>query len=169
MNNRKARLARTARDVRAAGGDVDNPVLEKQRGPVPVSYDSPESPGDVSLAARIASGDNKPEPSLARFVDLGSPEFGRCNAGQYVILVGARGDEIGRGKVFQMHGKWYGKSLEESASCVVDVSELKADKGTRLPFPSEATGTTFAEAETKFGVMRVLWGSNRVYPLRSEI
>ncbi|WVY99512.1 hypothetical protein V8G54_025582 [Vigna mungo] len=169
LNNRKARLARTARDVRAAGGDVDNPVLEKQRGPVPVSYDSPESPGDVSLAARIASGDNKPEPSLARFVDLGSPEFGRCNAGQYVILVGARGDEIGRGKVFQMHGKWYGKSLEESASCVVDVSELKADKGTRLPYPSEATGTTFAEAETKFGVMRVLWGSNRVYPLRSEI
>ncbi|KAG2371351.1 Nodulin homeobox [Vigna angularis] len=169
LNNRKARLARTARDVRAAGGDVDNPVLEKQRGQVPGSYDSPESPGDVSLAARIASGDNKPEPSLARFVDVGSPEFGRCNAGQYVMLVGARGDELGRGKVFQVHGKWYGKSLEESATCVVDVSELKADKGMRLPYPSEATGTTFAEAETKFGVMRVLWGSNRVYPLRSEI
>ncbi|XP_027927191.1 nodulin homeobox isoform X1 [Vigna unguiculata] len=169
LNNRKARLARTARDVRAAGGDVDNPVLEKQRGPVPGSYDSPESPGDVSLAARIASGDNKPEPSLARFVDIGSPEFGRCNAGQYVVLMGVRGDEIGRGKVFQVHGKWYGKSLEESATCVVDISELKADKGMRLPYPSEASGTTFAEAETKFGVMRVLWGSNRVFPLRSEI
>ncbi|CAJ1956082.1 unnamed protein product [Sphenostylis stenocarpa] len=169
LNNRKARLARTARDVRAAGGDVDNSVPEKLRVAAPVSYDSPESPGDVSHVARIASGDNKPEPSLARFVDIGSPEFGRYNAGQYVVLVGVRGDEIGRGKVFQVHGKWYGKSLEELATYVVDICELKADKGTRLPYSSEATGTTFAEAETKLGVMRVLWSSNRVFPLRSEI
>ena len=105
MNNRKARLARTARDVKAAAGD-DNPVPDKQRGPVPGSYDSPGSPGDVSHVARIASGDNKSEPSLAlaRFVDIGSPEFGHCNAGQYVVLVGVRQDEIGRGKVFQVHG-----------------------------------------------------------------
>ncbi|KAL2332099.1 hypothetical protein Fmac_019680 [Flemingia macrophylla] len=164
LNNRKARLARTARDVRAAAGDADNPVPDKQRGPVPGSYDSPDSPGDVSHARK----DNKPEPSPARFVDIGSPEFGHCNAGQYVVLVGVRGDEIGRGKVFQVHGKWHGKSLEELSACVVDISELKGDKSMRLPYPSEATGTTFAEAESKLGVMRVLWGSNRVFALRSE-
>ncbi|KAL2981895.1 hypothetical protein AAZX31_13G313700 [Glycine max] len=169
LNNRKARLARTARDVKAAAGD-DNPVPDKQRGPVPGSYDSPGSPGDVSHVARIASGDNKSEPSLAlaRFVDIGSPEFGHCNAGQYVVLVGVRQDEIGRGKVFQVHGKWYGKSLDELSAHVVDISELKADKGMRLPYPSEATGNTFAEAETKLGVMRVLWGSNRVFALPPE-
>lgn len=165
LNNRKARLARTARDVKAAAGD-DNPVPDKQRGPVPGSYDSPGSPGDVSHVARIASGDNKSE--LARFVDIGSPEFGHCNAGQNVVLVGVRGDEIGRGKVFQVHGKWYGKSLDELSAHVVDISELKADKGMRLPYPSEATGNTFAEAETKLGVMRVLWGSNRVFALPPE-
>ncbi|KAG4961318.1 hypothetical protein JHK87_037951 [Glycine soja] len=169
LNNRKARLARTARDVKAAAGD-DNPVPDKQRGPVPGSYDSPGSPGDVSHVARIASGDNKSEPSLAlaRFVDIGSPEFGHCNAGQYVVLVGVRQDEIGRGKVFQVHGKWYGNSLDELSARVVDISELKADKGMRLPYPSEATGNTFAEAETKLGVMRVLWGSNRVFALPPE-
>ncbi|KAL2590513.1 hypothetical protein AAZV13_13G291800 [Glycine max] len=131
LNNRKARLARTARDVKAAAGD-DNPVPDKQRGPVPGSYDSPGSPG------------------------------------QYVVLVGVRQDEIGRGKVFQVHGKWYGKSLDELSAHVVDISELKADKGMRLPYPSEATGNTFAEAETKLGVMRVLWGSNRVFALPPE-
>ncbi|KAH1219077.1 Nodulin homeobox [Glycine max] len=148
----------------------DNPVPDKQRGPVPGSYDSPGSPGDVSHVARIASGDNKSEPSLAlaRFVDIGSPEFGHCNAGQYVVLVGVRQDEIGRGKVFQVHGKWYGNSLDELSARVVDISELKADKGMRLPYPSEATGNTFAEAETKLGVMRVLWGSNRVFALPPE-
>ncbi|KAH1219076.1 Nodulin homeobox [Glycine max] len=131
LNNRKARLARTARDVKAAAGD-DNPVPDKQRGPVPGSYDSPGSPG------------------------------------QYVVLVGVRQDEIGRGKVFQVHGKWYGNSLDELSARVVDISELKADKGMRLPYPSEATGNTFAEAETKLGVMRVLWGSNRVFALPPE-
>lgn len=116
---------------------------------------------------RIASGD-KPEHSLAEFVNVGSPEVDYCNAGQYVLLVGVRGEEIGKGKVFQLHGKWCGKSLEELATCVVDVCELKVDKGLRLPHPSEATGTSFAEAETKLGVMRVLWDLSRVLALRSE-
>ncbi|XP_061375735.1 nodulin homeobox-like [Gastrolobium bilobum] len=170
LNNRKARLARTARDVRAAA-DVDNPVPDKQRGPVIGSYDSPDSPGDASHAKKdlfsFAAG-HKPEPSLAGFVNVGSPEFGHCHAGQYVVLVGGRGEEIGKGKVFQVHGKWYGKSLDELATCLVDVYELKVDNGLRLPYPSEATGTSFAEAETKLGVMRVLWDLNRVYVLRSE-
>lgn len=84
------------------------------------------------------------------------------------MLVDVRGEEIGKGKVVQVHGKWHGKSLEELETYVVDVTELHADKGLRLPYPSEATGTSFAEAETKLGVMRVLWDSRRILVLQSE-
>ncbi|KAK7262414.1 hypothetical protein RJT34_29987 [Clitoria ternatea] len=161
LNNRKARLARTAKDVRAV--DVDNPGPDKPEQ----GSDSPNSLGDASNArkdlnlARIASGDNS-EPSVAEVVNAGSQEFVCCNIGQYVVLVDMRGDKIGRGKVVQVNGKWHGKSLEESMTYVVDVCELKADKGLQLPYPSEATGTSFAEAETKLGVMRVLWDSHRI-------
>lgn len=172
LNNRKARLARTARDVKAAA-DVDYLAPDKQRGPVLGSYDSPDSPSDTSntrkdllTLARIASGDN-PESSLAE-VDDGPPVFVQCKAGQSVVLVDARGEEVGKGKVFQVHGKWHGKSLDESETCVVDVYELKADKGLRLPYPLEATGMSFAEAETKLGVMRVIWDSNRIHKSRSQ-
>lgn len=172
LNNRKARLARTAKDVRAA--DVDNPVPDKQRGLVLGSHELPDSLGNASNArkdllslARIASGDNS-EPALAELVDGGLPKHVRCYAGQYVMLLDARGDDIGKAKVVQVHGKWHGKSLEESQTYVVDVCELKVDKGLRLPYPSEATGISFAEAETKLGFMRVLWNSHRIYLLQSE-
>ncbi|WJX69540.1 hypothetical protein P8452_53767 [Trifolium repens] len=132
LNNRKARLARTAKDVRPAGDDVDNPVSDRQRESALGPHDSPNVPG------------------------------------QHVVLVGVQGEEIGKGKVFQSHGNWYGKTLEELATCVVDVCELRVDKGLRLPYSSEATGTTFAEAETKFGVMRVLWDLNKILVLRSD-
>ncbi|KAK7272093.1 hypothetical protein RJT34_28486 [Clitoria ternatea] len=166
LNNRKAKLARTARDVHPAAGDVDSPATDRQRKPIPtVMYHTQEK---IFLnLVRIASG-GKPEPSLVCFVNIGFPESGHCYAGQYVVLVGARGVEIGRGKVFQVHGKWHGKSLEKLSSYVVDVSELRVDKGSRLPYPSEAVGTSFAEAETKLGVMRVLWDSNRVFAVRSK-
>ena len=174
LNNRKARLARTARDVRAAAADVDNPVSDKPKGLVLGSCDSPDSPGDTSHTrkdlfslTKIAAGDN-PGPLLAGFANIGSPGFGPSNAGQHVVIVDAEGDEVGKGKVFQLLGKWYGKSLDESATCVVDFTELKAGKGLRLPYPSVATGTTFAEAETKLGVMRVLWDLNRVFGLQPE-
>ncbi|MED6145462.1 hypothetical protein PIB30_025441 [Stylosanthes scabra] len=166
LNNRKARLARTAKDVKAADGD--NQALDKQRGSILGTHDSPDNHGDASNAgrdlltlARIASGDNS-EPSLAEAADSSPPEPVRCNVGQYVVLVDARGDEIGKGKVVQVRGKWNGKSLDELQTYVVDISELKADKGSRLPFPSEATGTTFVEAETKLGAMKVLWNSRRI-------
>ncbi|XP_028756976.1 nodulin homeobox [Neltuma alba] len=172
LNNRKARLARTARDVRAAA-DADASVPDKQKGPVLGSCDSPDSPSDASNARKehpshsnITSG-HKPDILMAEFVDLGPPEAG-CKTSQYVVLVDKRGEEIGKGKVFQVSGKWCGKSLEELETCVVDIYELKADKGSRLPYPSEATGSSFADAETKLGVMRVLWDSNRIFVLRSE-
>ncbi|KAJ4727569.1 nodulin homeobox-like [Melia azedarach] len=88
--------------------------------------------------------------------------------GQYVMLVDAQGEEIGTGKVHQVYGKWNGKSLEESGTCVVDVIELKAERWKGLPYPSEATGSSFSEAEAKLGVMRVAWDSNKMYVLRTR-
>lgn len=84
------------------------------------------------------------------------------------MLVDAQGEEIGTGKVHQVYGKWNGKSLEESGTCVVDVIELKAERWKGLPYPSEATGSSFSEAEAKLGVMRVAWDSNKMYVLRTR-
>lgn len=133
LNNRKARLARTAaKDVRPVAADVDNQVSDRQRGPTIGSHGS------------------------------------RVSAGQYVVLVGVQGEEIGKGTVFQTQDKWFGKNLEESATCVVDVCELRVDKGLRLPYSSEAIGTTFADAQTKFGIMRIVWDLNKVLVLRTD-
>ncbi|KAL5082466.1 hypothetical protein RYX36_010887 [Vicia faba] len=137
LNNRKARLARTAKDVRPVTADVDNPVSDKQKGAALGCHDSPIAPG------------------------------------QYVMLVSQQGEEIGKGNVFQVQGEWYGKALDGNALdgfgvCVVDVCELRVDKGLQLPFTSEAIGSTFAEAHTKFGVMRVIWPTNKMMALRSD-
>ncbi|KAF7823558.1 nodulin homeobox isoform X1 [Senna tora] len=175
LNNRKARLARTAKDVRAAAADVDTPVPDKQREPIPgSSYDSPESPSDAPNAGKDlpslsnVAPDDQPDALLAEFVDIGPSEVVQWREGQYVVLVDKRGEDIGKGKVFQVNGNWHGKDLDALETCVVDIYELKADKGSAIPYPSLVTGSSFEEAETKFGVMRVLWDSNRIFALRSE-
>ncbi|XP_015575672.1 nodulin homeobox isoform X2 [Ricinus communis] len=148
LNNRKARLARAGagKDVRTPM-EVDHALSEKQSVPaLRHSHDSSESHGEVNVPAELV----------------------QCKPGQYVVLVDKQGDEIGKGKVYQVQGKWYGKSLEESETCVVDVTELKAERWVRLPYPSEATGTSFSEAETKLGVMRVLWDSNKIFMSRPQ-
>ncbi|CAL0329122.1 unnamed protein product [Lupinus luteus] len=166
LNNRKARLARTVKDI-------DNRVPEKQRGLILGSHDSPDSIRHASKARKdvnltiIASGDN-PDPARAKSVDAGHPKDVRCVAGQSVRLLDMWRNDIGKGKIVQMHGTWHGKRLEKLQAYVVDVYELNVDKGLQLPFPSEDTGTSFAEAETKFGVMRVLWGFHNIHVLQSE-
>ncbi|XP_020541226.1 nodulin homeobox isoform X3 [Jatropha curcas] len=172
LNNRKARLARAGKDVRAPV-EFDSAHSVKQ-GMSTHSHDSPESRGEdnapsgarlVPSTSRIGTSENA-ETSLAEFVGIGAAEFVQCKPGQYVVLVDKQGEEIGKAKVYQVQGKWYGKNLEESETCVVDVTELKADRWVRLPYPSEATGTSFSEAETKLGVMRVLWDSNKIFMFR---
>ena len=96
------------------------------------------------------------------------PEFVQCKPGQFVVLVDGREEEIGKGKVHQVQGEWCGKSLEKSGTCVVDVVGLKADRWMNLPYPSEATGTSFEEAEKKIGVMRVMWDSNKIFLFRPQ-
>ncbi|XP_019436230.1 PREDICTED: nodulin homeobox [Lupinus angustifolius] len=146
LNNRKARLARTAKDP----GDASH------------------AKKDLLCLTRIASADT-PEPSLSGSVNVGSQESGiRKSAGKSVMLIGGQGEDVGNGKVFQVRGNWYGKSLDETGTCVVEATELKVDKAFRLPYPSEATGTSFAEAESKLGVMRVLWDLQRLHALQPK-
>ncbi|KAK7852782.1 nodulin homeobox [Quercus suber] len=176
LNNRKARLARTAKDVRATS-DVDNALPDKQDGPGPVSSNSvPGEDANVPLNERRdtqsmlrigRSGENS-DTAMADFADIGPAEFVQRRPGQYVVLVDMHGEEIGKGKVHLADGNWYGRSLEELETCVVDINELKAERGAKLPYPSQATGTSFNEAEIKFGVMRVLWDANRIFMLRSQ-
>lgn len=82
------------------------------------------------------------------------------------MFVDGRGQEIGRGKVYQVEGEWFGWNLKEEKTCVVDVYELQVEKETILPYPSKAAGISFEEAETKIGVMRVLWAIIRIFTLR---
>lgn len=176
LNNRKARLARTSKDVRATS-EADNSFPEK-RGPGRRSNDSPESPsGDAPIQPNAYRDRRDPqstlrtnnaESSTAEVIAVGPAQFVECHPGQHVILVDANGEEIGKGKVFQMHGQWYGRNLDELGIYVVDVKELKAKRGTRLPYPSVATGVSFEEAETRVGVMRVLWDSSKIFLLQPK-
>ncbi|KAK0581086.1 hypothetical protein LWI29_009902 [Acer saccharum] len=176
LNNRKARLARQSKDARAHS-ETGSSFLGRQGGPVLRQvHDSPDSPGDdlVPSNARgvrstLRSGAGDDSEAIAELVDTGgAAEFVRCKPGQLVVLLDGQGEEIAKAKVHQVHGKWYGKNLEESETCVVDVIELKAERWTRLPYPSEATGSTFNEAEILIGLVRVLWDSNKICVLRTR-
>ncbi|KAL9347808.1 hypothetical protein Peur_059174 [Populus x canadensis] len=176
LNNRKARLARAGKDVRAPM-EVDNTFPEKQVGQAQ-RQDTSESPSEDNITSSARGlqntseigvfGDPEAGIGLADFVDIGASEFVQCKPGQFVVLVDGQGEEIGKGKVYQVQGKWYGRILEESEMCVVDVTELKTEKWARLPYPSETTGMSFYEAEQKIGVMRVLWDSNKIYLSRPQ-
>ncbi|OMP04214.1 hypothetical protein COLO4_09853 [Corchorus olitorius] len=171
LNNRKARLARLIKDARPPP-EPDNAFGGKQVGSQQGhSLKAPDSSGEEAAPSsakgtrnmlRISTSD---APELG---DLGAAEYVQCKAGQFVVLVDGRGEEIGKGKVHQVQGKWYGKSLEESETCVVDVVDLKVDRWSKLPYPSETTGNSFEEAEKKTGVMRVMWDSNKIFMLRPQ-
>ncbi|RXI05184.1 hypothetical protein DVH24_006441 [Malus domestica] len=176
LNNRKARLARTAKDVRATP-EADNALPEKQAGRGQRSNVSPDSPGGDASAQQNARRDPQImlRPGIGEVAENNvaetagsSADFAQCKQGDSVVLVGANGEQIGIGKVFQVRGQWYGRNLEELRAYVVDVKELKARRSTRLPHPSMATGVSFEEAETKIGVMRVLWDSNMTFLYRPQ-
>ncbi|KAJ8547470.1 hypothetical protein K7X08_011056 [Anisodus acutangulus] len=172
LNNRKARLARAAKDGRMLS-EGDN--LDKQGGLLVLPpCDSPGSPvedvGILSAARENAQRVTGPAPSTCFTenriaVPVASTESAKCMAGQYVVLINEKAEDIGRGKVCQVSGKWYQRDLEELGSCVVDVIELKVERSAKLPYPSELTGTSFDQAERKFGFMRVLWQSSKLFVL----
>ncbi|CAI0541962.1 unnamed protein product [Linum tenue] len=188
LNNRKARLARAGKDARAPM-EVDNASSQEKQvghGQQSRSRDSPESPaaednapsstrgGAVQSSSMKMGGTSESSTWIHTTRDLvssGGTQPLQYTPGQRVVLVDGQGLEVAKGKVHQVKGKWFGKNLDElssGGSCVVvDVNDLKADRWTRLPYPSEVTGNTFSEAETKIGEMRVLWDYKKMYLLRS--
>ncbi|CAI0541309.1 unnamed protein product [Linum tenue] len=188
LNNRKARLARAGKDARAPM-EVDNASSQEKQvghGQQSRSRDSPESPaaednapsstrgGAVQSSSMKMGGTSESSTWIHTTRDLvssGGTQPLQYTPGQRVVLVDGQGLEVAKGKVHQVKGKWFGKNLDELSSggtcVVVDVNDLKADRWTRLPYPSEITGNTFSEAETKIGEMRVLWDYKKMYLLRS--
>lgn len=179
LNNRKARLARGAKDGRLLS-EVDNP--DKQAG-LP-SHDSVRCRSEGVYVPSIANGsqlsgigeavlkshtNENSGTLLAASVDnVTHAEHINYEPGQFVSIVDKHRNEIGTAKVFQVRGSWYGKELTESGTCVVDIMELKVDGLTELPHPSEYTGNSFDETEQRLGVMRVLWDSNHLTLLSSR-
>ncbi|CAA3029920.1 Hypothetical predicted protein [Olea europaea subsp. europaea] len=98
-------------------------------------------------------------------IDLTQSDFVHFESGQYVMLVGEKAEEVGKGKVFQVLGKWSGKNLEGSGMCVVDIIELIVDRFSKVLHPLEITGSTFDQTQKKLGCIRVLWDTNKLFPL----
>lgn len=158
LNNRKAKIARgAAMDVHVASGGNDA-LNDKQvgSGPDPVS-DSSKSPSDDYF-------DPSPSALLGTHQkDVTAPTNSfKLESGQYVMLIDGKGQEIGKGSIHLAMGVWFGRNLEELGLCVVDVTDLKVDKRTKLPHPCEATGTTFFQAEMILSRRRVLWDSSKL-------
>ncbi|KAL0435812.1 UNVERIFIED_CONTAM: Nodulin homeobox [Sesamum radiatum] len=176
LNNRKARLARAAKDVRVSY-EGDN--LDRQGSG---HLDSPHSPMDdarVASAVRGSVRNDVIDTALPASVDenLGTSVAAPRDTvrsglyfepGQYVMLVGENAEEVGKGKVFQVRGKWCGRNLEQSGTCVVDIMELSIDRFAKLLHPVEATGSSFYQAEKRLGLMRVLWDLNKLFQLPSR-
>lgn len=176
LNNRRARLARAAKDDVRGLPEGENSYNDKQGGSgTRVHNGSSETPVEdlcVPWAPQVGvrndtggtmprtNSTKNPKNVVAELVDIAPVE------GQYVMVVDGQGTEIGKGKVFQVNGKWYGKNLEELGTCVVDIIELKGESLTRLPHPYEDTGTSFYNAEKQHGVMRVLWDSKKLFVLQ---
>ncbi|KAL0419958.1 UNVERIFIED_CONTAM: Nodulin homeobox [Sesamum radiatum] len=176
LNNRKARLARAAKDVRVSY-EGDN--LDRQGSG---HLDSPHSPMDdarVASAVRGSVRNDVIDTAVPASVDenLGTSVAAPRDTvrsglyfepGQYVMLVGEKAEEVGKGKVFQVRGKWCGRNLEQSGTCVVDIMELSIDRFAKLLHPVEATGNSFYQAEKRLGLMRVLWDLNKLLQLPSR-
>ncbi|GLU23970.1 hypothetical protein SLE2022_399440 [Rubroshorea leprosula] len=175
LNNRKARLSRASKEALAIL-EAENAFTGNQGGPSQGhSHNTHDSPGKeastsnaqgTSVVSRINA--NEKSHALTEPVNFGTTEFGQGKPGQLVMLMDEQGLEIGTGKVQQVQGKWCGKNLEETGTCVVDVVDLKADRWVGVPYASDASGTSFEEAEKRFGVIRVLWDSNKLFPLRPQ-
>lgn len=180
LNNRKARIARLERDKqRQVEGDVPNARSEKSRRSV--ASDDMDSPAEASprlneddvdheeveplkfalQASRIPSNACSNEGDQD---NSGSSLVKKWKVGDAVTLRGDDDEEMALGSITQVEGSWQRCILEDEKLCVVEVSELKVDKSTKLPFPSSSMGaSSFEEAETLGGVSRVTWDIDHMY------
>ncbi|RWW29648.1 hypothetical protein GW17_00005822 [Ensete ventricosum] len=186
LNNRKARLARAAREARAPSEGETYP--DKSCGPSSSHFcDSSESAGEEIYAAPARgsthqsiskSGGMITRSARCEDVEMTAdfihgahqncPSIVSCSfePGQFVSIVDVDGKLVGKGKIIQVEGRWHGMSLEDSGTCVVDVTELKIEKWKEVQHPSEAAGRTFEEASAKNGdIMRVAWDVSKIFAL----
>ncbi|CAM6073226.1 unnamed protein product [Sphagnum tenellum] len=199
LNNRKSRIAREERDKqRAAEGEFlnarsDNKSRHTRSAPTdsPVGSSPFEAPGSAKgdhgdlqeFAAMKRALQGHSSPALLQTgnkvfgrqgTTQGEPEnhasmFGKWKLGDNVRLCDMDGKEMAVGTVHQVEGHWQGSNLEEHNSCLVQVSDLKVDKTTKLPFPFTLAGTSFEEAETLMGKPRVPWDVDHMYLIPSVI
>ena len=192
LNNRKARLARAAREARAPS-EGETAYTDKTCGPstnnfyespdrsseepyIPPSGTSTLGPQSLSKCSRPSGGgeDHKtshPQSDLIDFssqhgVQNRSSRAADLKSGQLVMAVDVEGKEVGRGKVFQVEGRWQGKNLEDVGVCIVDITDLKVDRSKEVQYPLDGGGRTFEEAVARNGgVARVAWDVVRVHQL----
>lgn len=147
LNNRKARLARVAKETRHTS-EGENP-------------DSPnEDPNMPSSSKPVNQNKPEPKPFISKLDQL------VYEPGMLVSILDRDRNEVGTGKVFQVEGRWQGKSLADVGWCVVDVTNLKVENSKEVLNPSEVTGRTFEEAVTQNGgIMRVAWDTEKLVPL----
>lgn len=109
LNNRKARLARAAKDVRVS---YDGESLDRAGGSG--HLDSPRSSMDDARVSLGARGDEATDIAVAATVDedVGTSSHAvpttssmSFEEGQYAMLVGERGEDVGKGEVFQVDGR----------------------------------------------------------------
>jgi hypothetical protein len=167
LNNRKAKLARIAKE---RGVPYEGEIADK-----------PSTPGTAHLgeSSESASEDSYLPPAKAltalaiskgsRLVSPDSSELSRpltrsisFEPGRLVLLTDSDGKEVGKGKISLIEGIAQGRSLDARV-CTVDVTELSIEEWREVPHPSEVSGRTFQEAESKNGgVMRVVWDVSKL-------
>ncbi|GJN25745.1 hypothetical protein PR202_gb13612 [Eleusine coracana subsp. coracana] len=171
LNNRKAKLARIAKEK---GVPYEGEIADKPSTPATphlgessesASEDSYLPPARVMTALGISKGSRLVSPDSGELSRPLTRSFS-LEPGRLLLLIDSDGKEVGRGKISQVEGGAQGRSLVDSRVCIVDVTELKIEKWRELPHPSEASGRTFQEAESKNGgVMRVTWDVSRLSPV----
>ncbi|KAI3967160.1 hypothetical protein MKW92_024055 [Papaver armeniacum] len=184
VNNRKARLLRISKEA-LPPSDMNSDRNNTFEGNLGRTYDSPpDSPREQGYVLRGGSNQTTPKSGVTlgkiKTGEEAQPPTNstatpsahqsmqqqpnstwlrlvRLETGQNVVLKDEKGKEVGKGRLHQVEGRWNELSLEESKTFIVDVFQLNVDRQTLLPHPSEKAGSTFSEAETKIGVMRIAW------------
>lgn len=85
--------------------------------------------------------------------------------GQEVVLLNSDGRELGIGTIDELEGIWRSKRLDEQNLCLVEVTELKVEKETPIPYPSQRGGATFGQAEALLGIIMVFWNMKDMRPV----
>ncbi|XP_024397275.1 nodulin homeobox isoform X3 [Physcomitrium patens] len=174
LNNRKARIARQEREKqRQEEGDALMTRPEKSLPARSVASDDMDSPAETSPRLKYDDIDQGEVIPLKLSLQVsrtpsnagseGEPHNSsnslvrKWKGGDYVSLRSKSGKDMAVGIVLQVEGSWQGHSLEEESLCLVQVSDLKVDRTSKLPFPSSTTGSSFEEAETVLGKTLVTW------------